>query len=271
MASASGRDMDLHDADDAVAGIVTRGIHIATYNVHKGFSTFNRRMIVHELRDRLRLLRPDLIFLQEVQGAHSGHRARHAAWPRAPQHEFLADALWSDFAYGRNSVYEEGHHGNAVLSRFRIARWENEDVSAHPWENRGLLHCELDVPGWDAPLHAICVHLGLFGHGRKHQTHALCDRVERLVPSDARLVVAGDFNDWRLESNRILRDRLGLRDVFELTHGRPARSFPAGLPILRLDRIYVRGFAVSDAHLLHGPQWAKLSDHAALSASLVFQ
>jgi endonuclease/exonuclease/phosphatase family metal-dependent hydrolase len=28
--------------------------------------------------------------------------------------------MWSDYAYGRNAVYPEGHHGNAVLSRFPL-------------------------------------------------------------------------------------------------------------------------------------------------------
>ena len=31
-------------------------LHVATYNIHKGFSQFNRRMMVHELRERLRAL-----------------------------------------------------------------------------------------------------------------------------------------------------------------------------------------------------------------------
>jgi endonuclease/exonuclease/phosphatase family metal-dependent hydrolase len=49
---------------------------------------------------------------------------------------------------------------------------------------------------------------------------------------------------------------------------RPARTFPAALPWFRLDRIYVRGFKVEQAEVLHGPQWAKLSDHAPIVANL---
>ncbi|TMH80307.1 MAG: EEP domain-containing protein, partial [Betaproteobacteria bacterium] len=26
-------------------------LHVSTYNIHKGFSQFNRRMMIHELRD----------------------------------------------------------------------------------------------------------------------------------------------------------------------------------------------------------------------------
>ena len=43
-------------------------LRICTYNIHKGFSQFNRRMVIHDLRDRLRSLDADIVFLQEVQG-----------------------------------------------------------------------------------------------------------------------------------------------------------------------------------------------------------
>ncbi len=51
-------------------------------------------------------------------------------------------------------------------------------------------------------------------------------------------------------------------------HGRPARSFPAAFPLLRLDRIYVRGVAVREVKLHSGPPWSRVSDHAALTARL---
>ena len=58
-------------------------------------------------------------------------------------------------------------------------------------------------------------------------------------------------------------------EVFEHTSGRPARSFPAALPLFTLDRIYTRGFRVKLAHAHHGRQSARMSDHVALSALLV--
>ena len=243
-------------------------LHIATYNIHKGFSQFNRRMMVHELRDRLRELAPDIVFLQEVQGRHEQHAARIDAWPAAPQYHFLAGDLWDDYAYGRNAVYPHGHHGNAILSRFPILHAENENVSAHRFESRGLLHAELVVPGWDVRLHALCVHLGLFSRGRRKQVGWLRERIERDVPAGAPLIIAGDFNDWRGEVCALLGEGFGLQEVFSQHHGRTARSFPALWPLLSLDRIYVRGFAVRHAEVHHGRLWSRLSDHAALSATM---
>src|SRR6266699_2469115 len=212
-------------------------LHVSTYNIHKGFSQFNRRMMIHELRDHLRLLDADIIFLQEVLGQHRRHAARFEDWPDEPQYEFLAHQVWNDYAYGRNAVYDHGHHGNAVLSRYPILRAENQDVSAHGLERRGLLHCEIGIPELDEPWRAP-------------------------------LLVAGDFNDWRNLAGKRLADALGLREALADHWGRPARSFPSAFPMLRLDRIYVRGFRVNHTEIHRGPSWSRLSDHAALSAHL---
>jgi endonuclease/exonuclease/phosphatase family metal-dependent hydrolase len=244
-------------------------LRVATYNIHKGLSFFNRRAVIHDVRKHLRMLDCDLVFLQEVQGGHRGHGRRFHNWPAEPQYEFLADSMWRDFAYGKNAVYDMGHHGNAVLSRFPILRWDNEDISEHRLESRGLLHCEIEVPEWDEPLHCICVHLGLMAHHRYRQLQALEARIDRLVPNAAPLIVAGDFNDWWHEADYALAKPLGMHEVFQHTYGRPARSFPAALPMLRLDRIYIRGFTVRQARVHHGPVWARISDHAALTSTIV--
>lgn len=245
-----------------------KNLRIASYNIHKGLSFFNRRLVLHEVRSRLMAMNADVVFLQEVQGHHAHRADRFHAWPGRAQHEFLASDLWRDAAYGKNAVYDHGHHGNAILSRYPILRSENVDISAHIFESRGLLHCELDVPHLTQPLHAICLHLALNESGRRKQIHQLCERIRSMVPDDAPLIIAGDFNDWRQKAGDYMAAELGLREVFELSHGRPARSFPAALPLFSLDRIYIRGFGVTEAQVLHGQHWRRLSDHAALAAQL---
>ena len=240
---------------------------IATYNIHKGFTQLNRRMVIHELRDRLVGLDPDILFLQEVAGDNARHAARHLDWPVKPQHEFIAGSVWQEIAYGKNAVYRHGHHGNAVLSRFPIVTHENQDISAHPFESRGLLHCEIRLAGERAALHCINVHLGLFERGRQWQLRALCERIAATVPRDAPLVIAGDFNDWRHKANRMLVTELGVDEVFEAVKGRPARTFPSVLPMFQLDRIYARGLDIVDARVHCAFPRARLSDHAALAAT----
>ncbi|MFO7190107.1 MAG: endonuclease/exonuclease/phosphatase family protein [Pseudomonadota bacterium] len=243
-------------------------LHVATYNIHKGFSQFNRRIVLHELRERLRATNADIVFLQEVQGEHVLHANRFAEWPQEPQYEFLADSVWTDHAYGRNAVYDHGHHGNAILSRYPIVSVENLDISSHPFESRGLLHCEIHLPRQDVRVHCLCVHLALIEHGRRRQVNALIERIRETVPDDAPVIVAGDFNDWRNRVGPRLYEELGLQEVFRVRYGRSARSFPSRLPLFRLDRIYVRGFDIEHAEVHHGHVWSRISDHAMLTAQL---
>jgi endonuclease/exonuclease/phosphatase family metal-dependent hydrolase len=245
-------------------------LSVATWNIHKGFSQFNRRLSVHDLRDRLRALDADIVFLQEVQGLHLHHAERHANWPAQPQHEFLAEGVWGSHAYGRNMVYDHGHHGNAILSRHAIAHSHNQDVTHLRFEKRGLLHCSVVVPGLAAPLHCVCAHLSLFGRSRRLQYDALASFIEATIPDTDPLIIAGDFNDWRGLACDLLAPRLGLTEVFAGVDARPSRSFPAALPIFRLDRIYARGLTVEVCSVHHGPPWSAISDHAALTAQFSF-
>lgn len=243
-------------------------IRIASYNIHKGLSQFNRRLTVHELRENLHSLNTDLVFLQEVQGSHNGRARQFAQWPDKPQHEFLAGGLWTDFAYGKNAVYDDGHHGNAILSRFPILSWNNLDISSHMMESRGMLHSEVRPAGWGQSLHCINVHLALTEGGRSRQMRMIAERIRHSVPADAPLVLAGDFNDWRKRASRYLGEELGLKEVFQSTQGSHARSFPSVMPLVSLDRIYIRGLRVKACAVHAGPLWHKLSDHAVLTATL---
>ncbi|WP_368639410.1 endonuclease/exonuclease/phosphatase family protein [Castellaniella ginsengisoli] len=236
---------------------------LLTVNAHKGFSSFKRRFMLQDLRTALLQAAPDIVFLQEVVGAHKGYAQTQPGWPDLSQYEYLADTVWPDYAYGRNAVYPEGHHGNAVLSRYPIISATNHDVSIAGPEPRGLLHCVLQLPS--RPLHAVCVHLGLRESHRHQQLRHLCDLVARRIPSGEPLLVAGDFNDWRQRANALLAD-CGLQEVHTRHFGRPARSFPAFWPILRLDRIYVRDVCHSSPGERASRIWSRLSDHVPLVA-----
>ncbi|UMZ14944.1 endonuclease/exonuclease/phosphatase family protein [Pseudomonas sp. MPFS] len=239
-------------------------LKVLTVNIHKGFTFLNRRFILPELRDAVRSTGTDLVFLQEVLGDHSHHAKRFDNWPQQPHYEFLADSMWHEFAYGRNAVYPEGEHGNALLSKYPILGHRNLDVSQQGDEQRGLLHSVLAVPGRE--VHAICVHLGLRETHRQLQLGLLCELVASLPPQ-ATVIVAGDFNDWRLRADALLAEQ-GLHEAFVRHGGRPARSFPARWPLLRLDRIYVRNARTCGPRVLSTRPWSHLSDHAPLSVEV---
>src|SRR5690606_38916463 len=138
--------------------------------------------------------------------------------PEMSQYEFLADTIWSDHAYGRNAVAPRDSYGNAVLSHFPIVHSRNHRLSApRVSPQRGALHCVVDR-GATPPLHLVCVHLGLLERERQAQLGVLHEIIEDEVPPGEPLVVAGDFNDWRLRADARLA-HLGLTEVFRESHG----------------------------------------------------
>ena len=246
----------------------TFSLKVLTVNIHKGFTFFNRKFILPELREAVRKIGAEVVFLQEVTGSHTQHGNKFENFPETSHYEFLADSIWPEFAYGRNAVYDKGDHGNAVMSKFPIVRFQNHDVSISGPERRGLLHCELAIPGQSANLHAICVHLSLTETHRTQQMDRLCQLIAADVPLQAPLVVAGDFNDWRHRAKDQLAQGAGLHEVFVQAHGHPARTFPARKPLLRLDRIYVRNAIGHKPVVLPHKPWSHLSDHAPLAAEI---
>jgi endonuclease/exonuclease/phosphatase family metal-dependent hydrolase len=235
-------------------------VRVLTLNAHQGLWAGRRHEVLLRIRDALRRSQSDLVFLQEI-GASEGPAAA------MQQYEVLADGVWTQHAYGRNAVATGGHHGNALLSKYPIASWRNVDASVGQAEPRGLLHAVIGLTGGQEPLHAVCLHLALREAHRRRQIDRLLELVAHDVPRAAALVIAGDFNDWRERAHqRLVRDG-GLTEVHSGAAGRPARTFPARAPWLRLDRIYVR-------NLRHRPvkidarDWKMLSDHMPLAAEL---
>ena len=192
-----------------------RTLNIATFNMHKGVTHFNARLALHEQRDILRNISPDILFLQEVREKHHLHSQRFDAWPSAGPNHFLAQPDWPHQAYGKNAEDKHGHHGNAILSKYPILRSKNHDISAHSIEQRGFLHSEIQIPNWHTPLHALCVHLGLLGHWRRRQLHSMADYIHQQIDPQSPLIIAGDFNDWSMRAGHLFANRLKLHEVFE--------------------------------------------------------
>ena len=240
-------------------------LRVLTLNMHKGFTVFNRSFVLHELRDAVRQVAADIVFLQEVHGSHTEHSLRHPKWPATSQYEFLADSIWPEFAYGPNAVYPAGDHGNALLSKFPILRYRNINVSIGKIEQRGLLHSVLQIPGHEE-VHTVCLHLGLRESHRRQQLLSLCQLIDTL-PHNAPVIIAGDFNDWRKRADRLLQ-AYGMDEVFKRTAGNHAKSFPARFPLLSLDRIYLKNATPKNPLILTQRPWSHLSDHAPLFAEI---
>jgi endonuclease/exonuclease/phosphatase family metal-dependent hydrolase len=232
-------------------------LRVLSYNIHKGFTHANIKNVLKQIRHSIREVNADLVCLQEVSGG------------PISQFEFLADQVWHYHVYGQNAVYQEGHHGNAILSKFPIVFHENINVTNNRFERRGILHSRVELPK-QHPLEVFSVHFDLFEAGRQRQLARLCHRVESVVKPGAPIIISGDFNDWRRTASDILHRELGLEEVSLHLNGQHSKTFPAWMPVLSLDRIYVRGMKIKKMEVLTGKVWKFLSDHAAVFAELEF-
>lgn len=238
-------------------------IKILSYNIHKGFTTRNKDFVISKMREAIRLINPDIVFLQEVLGDHNHHKIDD--WINNVQFEYLAHEFCEHYAYGKNAVYEEGHHGNAILSKYPIISHENLNISTNPMEKRGVLHAIIDFNG--SNVHALCLHLNLLESGRKVQVKKICDRINSHVPINEPVIMAGDFNDWKNKITIKFHEQLGMKEAYLSHHGKLAKTFPSYMPLLQLDRIYYRLINIKDAVHLSGKPWNALSDHIALFAT----
>jgi len=238
-------------------------LRILTYNMHKGFCFYSRQYVLRELREAIRSVDADIVFLQEVMGVHP---VDMPAEELDSQFEYLADEIWTHFAYGKNAIYSAGHHGNAILSKYPFEQYENINVSTNKLEKRGLLHATVKMT--DQMLHLVCLHFDLLERGRRQQMQSLIDRVRSAVPADCPLIVAGDFNDWKRKISDPLSEELGLAESGVMFTGQHAKTFPCWRPLLALDRVYIRRFRVCDYQVLYGVPWRRMSDHAAVLTEL---
>ena len=241
-------------------------LKVVTYNIHKGFSAGNRRFVLGQIREELRKADVDIVFLQEIQGQHVLRASKIVDWPNQSQFEYMADQIWQHYAYGKNAIYNAGHHGNAILSKYPFVHWENLNVSGIRWASRSLLHGIVEIQELRNKLHVICVHLDFMPGQRRRQIKILNERIRECVPKNDFLILAGDFNDWNAQVSRYLASDLELHEVFHSMQGEHARTFPSWRPFLPVDRIYYRGLKpVECTRFVHHP-WYRLSDHVPLYA-----
>lgn len=235
-------------------------LRIATYNIHKGVQGLGpvRRLEIHNLGHGVEQLDADVVCLQEVRKMHRREAAHFAHWPELPQADFLAPEGYVA-VYRTNAITRHGEHGNALLSRWPVLAHQHQDISDHRFEQRGLLHVELLIE--ERAVHVLVVHLGLIRGSRVRQLRQLVEFIEREIPHDAPLVVAGDFNDGDAVVSRLLAPA-GLRAYTVGIHP----TFPSRLPLVQLDHVLARGMQPVGITVPRGRNWWRMSDHLPLIA-----
>ena len=236
-------------------------LRIATYNIHKGVQGIGptRRLEIHNLGHAVEQLDADIVCLQEVRKLHRREERYFTRWPELPQAEFLCPEGYAA-VYQTNATTRHGEHGNAMLSRWPVVSQGHEDMSDHRFEQRGLLHAQVQVGRRD--VHVIVLHLGLIAGSRSRQVEQLARFIDREVPRTAPLIVAGDLNDWGGKLRPAMK-QIGLVDF----RGGNAHTYPSRLPLTQLDYVYGRGLKPQGLEVPRGRVWGQMSDHLPLIAS----
>ncbi len=235
-------------------------LRVVTYNIHKGVQGLGprRRLEIHNLGHAVEQFDADIVCLQEVRKLHRREERYFAHWPTVPQADYLAPDGY-EAVYRTNATTRHGEHGNALLSRWPVLGHQHEDMSDHRFEQRGLLHAQVQVHS--RPVHVVVVHLGLIRASRSRQLAQLLRFVEREIASTEPLLVAGDFNDTEPFVRKALAGS-GLRSFADSN----VATFPSRLPLVQLDHVFARGMEPVSLHAPRGAIWGRMSDHLPLIA-----
>lgn len=244
-------------------------LKVLSHNIHKGFNWSKTRVTLEKLAFAIQEQNADIVFLQEIVGEDLRTSRFGKKLSVKSQLEYLAKAIGPHCAYAPNYQHSKGHHGNAIFSKYPIRNWSNHNISTNRLEQRGLLHCQIDIPHVKKDIQAFCSHLNLFS-GRKAQHTKIENFILDKVKHNDAILLAGDFNDWDLKAQRVIEKKLQLVEVFKQQDGCYAKSFPAFFPLVSLDRIYYKNLSPIKSEILRATPWNLLSDHSALVSYFEF-
>jgi endonuclease/exonuclease/phosphatase family metal-dependent hydrolase len=166
--------------------------------------------------------------------------------------DYLADTTGYTAIPGTTLHGGDCDYGNVLLSAHPVRAVRNLDLSVRDREPRGAIDAELQVHG--LPLRIVAVHLGLRARERRQQVQRLLTALDDGGADP--LVLLGDINEWWPWSPtlRALRARLGPAPA--------PPTFPAGWPVLALDRIWAGHPAILErVAAVRTPQARAASDH----------
>jgi endonuclease/exonuclease/phosphatase family metal-dependent hydrolase len=226
-------------------------LRLATYNIHKFIGADSKRNVARVLRV-IAGLDADVVALQEFMPEKAGLGLEDAK-------NFAERAGYHVVEQPIRRVFGN-YQANLLLSRLPVAHSHLLDLRHRRSEPRGAICAE--IPLGTQSLHVVTTHLGLTPQARSQQLARILDQC---AARDGQIfALMGDFNafiPWGPVDRRLRREFRG--------HARPA-SFPAGRPMLPLDRILVHPHRIIDRVWAYAEDPAPFaSDHLPVVADLV--
>ena len=243
-------------------------LRVMTYNIH-GWHGADHRLDVTRLAQVIRAADADVVTLNEVI-----HPVKTAGETKELLAE-LASRLDMHFAFGSSDWEDhypgwQGPLGNAILSRYPLTGVRNTLLPKPAnTKQRSLLQAQL-ADGPAEGLTANVIHLDhAFEGTRMVQLSAALRRLQRLGPH----FLAGDFNTPGFPGQRtrylmppilLMMRRAGYQDAFHVAGQGRGRTFPAALPLVRIDYLFLPARWATGLRSTHVPSMVSArnaSDH----------
>ena len=179
--------------------LIETRLRVMTWNVWWRFGPWEDRAPAIEAT--VRSVDPDVLCLQEVWGLDDGTSFASA----------LASSLGYEHVYAQRADWDGVSFGNAVLSRWPIARseWRPLPAPDDQEEHRTVVLAEVDGPR--GPVQVFSTHLNWrFDHSaaRQEQVRAICAFVDESRPRSYPPILCGDMNaDPQSDEIRMLTGR----------------------------------------------------------------
>ncbi len=220
---------------------------VASYNIHRCVGV-DRRFDPERIAGVICELNADIVGLQETDSRF---------YRNTNQIECLCEKTGLDVILGPTLRSHNGHYGNALLTSFPVKEVRRIDLSVYGKEPRGALDVDLLIKG--ETIRVIVAHLGLSPFERRTQIKRLLDIF--CSERDRMEIMLGDFNEW-------IPLRKPLCWVHSFFGKSPTlRTFPSFMPMLPLDRIWIRPLDAMVSMSAHNTALSrKASDHLPVRA-----
>jgi endonuclease/exonuclease/phosphatase family metal-dependent hydrolase len=195
-------------------------VRALTWNIHGGVGR-DGRFDLARIVDLICRWEPDIVALQEVD-------SRRCAAGDVPAFEFITGELGFHAVEAKTLIAKDGEYGQMLISRWALGKTAIHDISVPRREPRRAIEADIETPS--GPIHVLAAHFGLSVRERRTQAKALA-KIAGMGPRTS--IILGDFNDW-------IRGQVQEALAEEFSGLSPHKTWPAFLPLLRLDRIFCR-------------------------------
>jgi endonuclease/exonuclease/phosphatase family metal-dependent hydrolase len=198
-------------------------LRILCYNIHHAEGV-DRKLDVERIASVIRSVEPDLVALQEVD-----QKVKRTQVVDQPAE--LAKLTKMQVVFGANIELQGGHYGNAVLSRFPIARHKNHLLpNIDGSEQRGVIESEIKIPDSEVSLLLLATHLD-FRADERLASAKVINELAAKHPEQAALL-AGDLN--ATPDSKTLQH---LETMWTRANEKPLATVPVNQPTKQIDFI----------------------------------